>query len=230
MREAQAAGFWFRPAGGSAHTFGRLRCRPPEHDRDDLPQAHKLAVFSTSGPEDGSATAHSIMALLRSCTCRLENDTAAGQPVAVGAPPSQVAAAERHLGKAENLTEALERLVAARGKRERAAELLALASEETREAEQRLDEAITADSDAQAQEGEARDFATSAGLGHEPWPPEAAVPTLLRPAEDYLEAATKALGDRVGPDAEAVRSRIATVRRRQDSLAEVLKEWDEQSD
>ena len=71
LEEARAAGWWFRPSEG--HTFGRLRCMPPEQDREK--DACKVPVYSTSGPRDGSETARAIRDAVRKCGHDRDNQT-----------------------------------------------------------------------------------------------------------------------------------------------------------
>lgn len=63
LEEARATGWWFRPSEG--HTFGRLRCAPPESAPTQ--DACIVPVYSTSGAEDGSDTARVIRDALRKC-------------------------------------------------------------------------------------------------------------------------------------------------------------------
>lgn len=65
LAKAKAAGWVFKPSGGSGHIFGSLRCREPQGL--DPAEVCKVPVYSTSGPADGSTTARVIENAIRQC-------------------------------------------------------------------------------------------------------------------------------------------------------------------
>lgn len=103
LEEARAAGWSFRPSAG--HTFGRLRCLPPERDPES--EACKVPLYSTSGSADGSDTARVIRDAVRKCP----HDRG---PQAENEPSPEVAArlAAGQLAQIQALVEAMESLLA----------------------------------------------------------------------------------------------------------------------
>jgi hypothetical protein len=103
LEEARAAGWWFRPSGG--HTFGRLRCVPPERDLEQ--EACVVPVYSTSGTADGSDTARVIRDAVRKCPHERDFGTDGGAH-----PEGAARLAAGKLAQIAGLVEAAEGLLA----------------------------------------------------------------------------------------------------------------------
>ncbi|MGI8875136.1 MAG: hypothetical protein ACR2KP_12575 [Egibacteraceae bacterium] len=214
MLEVRAAGWLFRPhRGSSAKTFGRIACRRLEGGARPA-KLHALSVYKTSGPPDGSQTATSIRAALRSCTCAADavEDAPTVGPVEVD--EGRGLAALRAITAAERLVGSLLLLLAGRHSRKRGEELLELAGAALGEAEQRLDDAVRGEQQAERRETEAHELADSLGLGQAPWPPRDGElePWLLTPAGGYLDEAETVLGAAAETSSAGMRLAAARIR------------------
>lgn len=223
MLEARAAGWFLRPhRGSSAKTFGRIACRRVDGGARPA-QQHGLSVYKTSGPPDGSQTAASIRAALRSCTCAADaaQDSPTAKPVEVDG--GRELAALRAITAAERLVGALLLLLAGRHSRKRAEELLDLAGAAVDDVERWFDDAVRREEQADRRDSEARELADALGLGHVPWPPGGGEleSRLLTPVEGYLEEAGAAL-DAATRDSSA-QARLAAARARLMEAAAALK-------
>lgn len=194
LEEARAAGWWFKPSG-KGHAFGRLRCLHPESDSEN--DACKVAVYSTSGTEDGSDTARVVRDALRKCSherspatgVTTDCETAArlgsgvlAQVVPLLAAGEGLLANQRALAAADDLVEmALRRLsdypgMVVNDLDEQAAELERLAVVEERNA-----------------------YASAARAGAaDPWPPGDGAREVLELARHRLEAAVPLVTAAVG--------------------------------
>jgi hypothetical protein len=185
LEAARAAGWWFKPSGG--HTFGRLRCLPPEHAAGS--DACKVPIYSTSGAADGSDTARVIRDALRKCPHDRSPVAAEPDPEASGR------LASGKLAKIAALIDAAESLVAERSARREANEVIDGAlrqlAEDQDAAIDHLDEAAAQlGRRAETEHGRAYSAALRAGAG-EPWPP-------AEGAEELAELAQRALQEAMG--------------------------------
>ncbi|MDP9331651.1 MAG: hypothetical protein M3P11_13585 [Actinomycetota bacterium] len=203
MERARQAGWWFEHAPRS-HSFGRLRCVPPENDPDG--QACTLMVLSTpSGPADGSDTEKWILGALRKCPH--------GVPPALShsTPEGAATIAAGELSRIEGLLEAAAGLLAEGAQRAESERLL-------EEALRVLDDDPTAadELDRRSRELEdasrasaARGLAGTARAGLDPrWPPEEAARDLLAAADEKLTAVTALLADLQPSDQEAYQAAV----------------------
>lgn len=212
LEEARAAGWWFRPSAG--HTFGRLRCTPPDQDPGN--DACKVPVYSTSGPEDGSETSRAIRDALRKCPHHrggqvpeaLTPDSAAR--LAAGAltlTARLIEAAQALLRKNQALTEADGVVEAALGRLDDKAA---------------IDQAEVAVSELErlARVEDARGLAAAAGAdAGDPWPPVDGAQELFTLATERLKAAGSLVMAAQGAEEEG---KLAAERGRLASLLQAL--------
>ncbi len=177
LEEARANGWWFKPAARSGHAFGRLRCSHPGSRPEN---ACTVAVYSTSGPADGSETARNIREALRKCPHDPPSRAQQEPEGLVRVLGGRLAVAARLLDSAEALVEALEQDTEA----QRVWETLEL-GDDSRMVEQ---ETILDQLDRDATRARARGQALAADTGLEdPWPPGEGAGELLDAVAQILE-------------------------------------------
>lgn len=178
LRQARKAGWLFRPNEG--HTFGTLKC-------SNTDGACRLAIYSTSGPADGSMTAKSIKQVLRRCSHQRHDEIDAHTPE----PQSTVTEIEWKVRRLLNAIEGLDQRT--RG------ETAALAAVE------RDDEPALEESELALRDGDNQALVAFQLMGKPmtPWPPEIGRGELLDEADrllsqesDQLEPLRRAVSER----------------------------------
>lgn len=175
LSEARRDGWYLKPGAGSAHLFGRLRCRSPQ----ELPTgACVVGVYSTSGARDGSDSAQVIRDALRTCPHHHEatetheelapEDAATEAAVLANRLRNLLTAASALLAEAEHHDE-IDRLIA---------DTMAPLAEPTEADEERL-QAL----EAAAASARGKGLAMGIAARVEPWPPAEGLVEVLAIAE-----------------------------------------------
>ncbi|MBO0801596.1 MAG: hypothetical protein J2P25_00760 [Nocardiopsaceae bacterium] len=200
LKYAQNAGWWFRKFEG--HSFGIVICdqEMPKGDRCEY------LVFSTG--RGSEANARTLRSRVDRCPHRKG-----------GSPASAVAIATELLDEAELLIEAAQACMTAADKQARTDELLALAAQQTAQAEETLNSALHLDEASRHDMSRANDLAESVGY-HHPADGSLAPEPLLETADDRAALAQQTLKKpgssrsrvRVRQRAREIRARIRALR------------------